>query len=90
MNTLTIFVRVLFSIIFILGVLMWATCNGGGEDYGSCSISFLEPLYNAVKGYVLLLAFTGFIWIPVLVIGMVGMVAKNLRVRASKSKIEGR
>ena len=61
-----------YVIFIIIGLifLINTSCSGWNEASmnGSCTVPGLAPIYNFLMGILLMLAFTAFMWIPLLLV----------------------
>lgn len=68
----------LFAFFFLMGCSGWNENTGAGE----CSVGIVTPLYNGLATFILIAAFTGIFWMPVLFIAVLIIVY----VKRSKEK----
>ena len=58
------------TILILFTIFNLAFCGdwSEGSPQGSCAIEFLNPLYNQFMGILVFAGFTGFMWLPILIL----------------------
>jgi nitrate/nitrite transporter NarK len=58
------------TLLIIFTIFNLAFCGDWNEGsmQGSCALSLMDPLYNQFMGILLLAAFTGIYWLPILIL----------------------